>query len=102
MPFLIKSCFIFIIIFFYIFPVKANEDKNKKIIENLLSNDKYIVDKTLSYISKDKPPEILPGILSIILSDKDAQKKDIAVKVIAALIGSPTQAPKAVFPRMRD
>lgn len=73
----------FIIIFFLTcISLNAEEKKNNELMNNLFSGNKGKVDETLAYLSKNKPQGLVSRFSSIILSNDDAGKKEIAIKAL--------------------
>jgi HEAT repeat protein len=62
--------------------LKADEKKNKEIMNLLLSGNKLKADEALSYISAHKSPEFLPLITSVLLSNENVGNKALAIKAL--------------------
>jgi HEAT repeat protein len=80
---IIHSTAIFCIVFNAI-AITAEEDKNKEIINRLLNSDKTEADNALSYISFNKPEELLTYITSALLSNEHHGKKEIILKALGS------------------
>ncbi len=73
---------VFFYIILYAIAINAEEDKNKEIVNRLISGDKTEADNALSYISFTKPQELLPYLSSAVLSDMNHSKKEIIIKAL--------------------
>ncbi|MFH0976498.1 MAG: HEAT repeat domain-containing protein [Spirochaetota bacterium] len=72
----------FIILCMFSFNLMAEDKKSADLISMLLSRDKAKAESALGYISVRKPLDLLPLVFSVILSNENAEKKDIAIKAL--------------------
>jgi HEAT repeat protein len=77
-----KYSVLFISLFCVVVSLKADEKKNKEVLDQLLSGNASKVNQALSYVSAYKPADLLPFISSILLSNENAGNKAIAIKAL--------------------